>query len=373
MLSYITIISILIITLLLVQKFRTQNHHNNKPEKQIPILPNERPIIGHLTTVITYPFDYHLGELSKNFQKLKSDIYMLKAPHFPKSEAKVLTTNPEIVKHITSTKFESIYVKGNQHIYQQLLGSGIFNSNGEQWKKHRKAAVKLFHTSNLRNYIEIFDKNSDLMITKLKSLKNQTQNERTGVDMQDYFMRYTLDSFCEIAFGISLHSINEEINHFAIAFDATQTQTVRKLRFGALFFLIKMFNPIENIEQQFSYINEIVNNMIHFQNSQSDEMLETRSDVLSSIILKGRKDKENAKFSNEDLRDFIVNFLIAGRFVFTQSQRFFTEFFVLIFYYYLCQGYNCHVTHLDFLLFISPSSKLFSDGFFQVFFNFFVF
>lgn len=302
--TLVTLITILVI----MKKKNTQQQESSSPK--IPVLENAWPILGNLLTILQYPSEYHLAEHEKSFKRLNTDIFIIKSPGIPNTVSHVLTTNPDIVKHITSTKFDSIYEKGGQNNYYQLLGNGIFNSNGDQWKKHRNAAITLFHAKNLSNYVEIFERNANTLIKTFEFIKNQNKNE--FIDLQDYFMRYTLDSFCEIAFGVSLHSIEKESNYFADAFDSAQTHTERKVKLGSFWYLMQLLNPIKDLDKKYDFINETVNNMIIYQKSQSNSVLENQVDVLSSIILNSRKN-QSSSFSDKDLRDFIVNFLIAGR------------------------------------------------------------
>jgi hypothetical protein len=46
--------------------------------------------------------------------------------------------DPDIVEYILKTNFPN-YIKGNDfhNIFVDLLGEGIFNSDGAQWKKQR--------------------------------------------------------------------------------------------------------------------------------------------------------------------------------------------------------------------------------------------
>jgi cytochrome P450 len=45
------------------------------------------------------------------------------------------------------------YVKGDyfNKIMGELMGSGIFNADGEKWKVQRKVASRIFHVKNFRD------------------------------------------------------------------------------------------------------------------------------------------------------------------------------------------------------------------------------
>lgn len=54
----------------------------------------------------------------------------------------------------------------------------------------------------------------------LKKLDAAAAAQET-LDLQDLFFRFTIDTFCFIAFGIDLHSLEKD-HPFAKAFDQTQ-------------------------------------------------------------------------------------------------------------------------------------------------------
>jgi cytochrome P450 len=116
-----------------------------------------------------------------------------------------MINDPETIKHVLSTKFrEGVYGKGPFQIdqYKQFIGTGIFNSNGALWKHQRSQATPAFQPSALKSHVAIFEKQGKILLDKFESLwKNDPIVKTNGIDVQDYFMRFTLDSFSNIAFG----------------------------------------------------------------------------------------------------------------------------------------------------------------------------
>jgi len=78
------------------------------------------------------------------------------------------------------------------------MGNGIFNVDGEAWKFHRKVASHVFTSRNINNDMtRVFMKNAQLVVDKL----NHYAATQKQFDMQDLYLRYTLESFAEITFG----------------------------------------------------------------------------------------------------------------------------------------------------------------------------
>ena len=70
--------------------------------------------------------------------------------------------------------------------------------NGKEWRDLRSSASKLFMVSSLRKFVSVFHKNAERLFARMESLRERPEYLKKGIDMQDMFMRYTLDSFAEI-------------------------------------------------------------------------------------------------------------------------------------------------------------------------------
>lgn len=168
--------------------------------------------------------------------------------------------------------------KTYHNIMEVLLGDGIFNSDGENWRKQRKTASHEFNRKTLSDFsavvfrdyalklaqilhqrhtsnpllvsdmqVRVFSRHDDLrfrLLMRCMSKKKKKENASfvvpteicrqlsdwkscvVGVGvcaLQELFMRLTLDSICKIGFGVELQSLTPSLpdNPFARAFDAT--------------------------------------------------------------------------------------------------------------------------------------------------------
>lgn len=218
----------------------------------------------------------------------------------------VLVNEPDQIKHIVSTKFDTVYEKGPLFLEQadDFLGKGIFAVNGEQWKVKRKEASILFHTQNLKKYISIFRKHADKLLQKMQKIS-------TNFDIQDMFMRYTLDSFSEIGLGTIIDSISQDENQFAKAFDYVQIKTERRGRLGRFWRL----TPRDKLfDQYLEVMNNLAYRIISERRAEPPEKLAENTDLLSQALIRLSEDpSKDPKEIDRELRDFVVNFLLAGR------------------------------------------------------------
>lgn len=113
--------------------------------------------------------------------------------------------DPANVEHVLKTNFAN-YPKGETyHSYMEvLLGDGIFNVDGELWRKQRKTASFEFASKNLRDFsTKVFREYS----LKLCSVLSLASRQNKAVDMQELLMRMTLDSICKVGFGVEIGTL----------------------------------------------------------------------------------------------------------------------------------------------------------------------
>ncbi|KAI0663220.1 cytochrome P450 monooxygenase pc-3 [Cubamyces menziesii] len=168
-----------------------------------------------------------------------------------------LTTDANVVKTILATGF-SDFEKGEvfRETMNSVLGTGVFNADGDMWKFHRMMTRPYFSRDRISHF-ELFDRHADELIKKLK------ERFRGGhaVDFQDAISRFTLDSATEFLFGKCVHSLSSELPYahndpiapkfigekdtaegFSTAFAAAQEVISMRGRTGWLWHLQELFH-----------------------------------------------------------------------------------------------------------------------------------
>ena len=222
----------------------------------------------------------------------------------------------------------------NVGAYYDFLGDGIFNVNGDQWEQQRHTASYLFRTSNLKHHVSVFQRQADKLIDKLK---HESHHGNKVLDMQDFFLRYTLDSFAEIGksqinrtnridhcnltqrtmagFGVQLDAISQSHNDFQVAFDYVQTASECRTRFGTFWPALEWLMPDRALKTNLEYLNSTTEQIIRQRQSEPLEKLQQRPDLLSQLIAERNVDEHGnseCRHSAKYLRDFVMNFMIAG-------------------------------------------------------------
>uniref|UniRef100_A0A5B7BCU9 Cytochrome P450 704C1-like n=1 Tax=Davidia involucrata TaxID=16924 RepID=A0A5B7BCU9_DAVIN len=224
----------------------------------------------------------------------------------------IYTADPANVEHILKTNFEN-YGKGwyNYCILKDLLGDGIFTVDGDKWREQRKVSSYEFSTKVLRDFSSVvFRKN----VAKLANLVSEAAASNQTMDIQDLFMKSTLDSIFKVAFGVELDSMcgsSEEGAEFSNAFDDSSAMTLRRyvdiswkikktLNFGSEAELKKSIKVIDD------FVYKLIRGKMEQMHQSQDDSSFKKEDILSRFLQLTETDPKY-------LRDIILNFIIAGK------------------------------------------------------------
>ncbi|KAG9126839.1 hypothetical protein FRC07_001740 [Ceratobasidium sp. 392] len=239
-------------------------------------------------------------------------------------ETQIFTTEPEHVKSILSTDFTT-FEKGpvlRDKLFS-VLGTGVFNSDGELWKFHRTISRPYFTRDRISDF-DLFARHSDSAISKL--LARLSEPSQPPIDFQDVAARFTLDSGTEFLFGRNVHSLAAPLPYphappaddsasFAAAFGRAQELLLMRFSLAKFWPLAELFWDRTGKEMQVinAYVQPILKDKLEEKRKmggknkaeQGDE-LEGGSDTLLDHLV---------QFTDDEtlIRDEIINILVAGR------------------------------------------------------------
>ncbi|KAI8344761.1 cytochrome P450 [Chlamydoabsidia padenii] len=267
------------------------------------------PLLGDLPYLIHNKARIHDFD-NENFEQLEAMTMSVSTFGLPHT---IQTIDPANVEHILKNNFEN-YVKGpnfNAATYD-MLGHGIFNANGEQWKWQRKAASLIFNVKNFRDHFtDVFVNEMEIMCDMFDKAVGANQI----VDLHDTMFRFTLDSFVLLGFGVDLKSLTHTDKvPFAAAFDQLQSNAFEKFVdpfIGMKLTLKKVFRPWETTSKDhLKVVDDFAKSVIDSRRKQLAQG-EEHKDLLSRFM--NARNEHNEPLNDKELRDTIMNFIIAGR------------------------------------------------------------
>ncbi|KAG0796934.1 hypothetical protein G6F16_000497 [Rhizopus arrhizus] len=279
-------------------------------QKEVPHVKGY-PLVGNLPTLlhnIPRIYDYQL----ENFERL--DTLTLTAPSAGMPNM-IFTIDPQNVEHILKTNFQN-YLKGpkfNKNL-AELLGHGIFNANGEQWKYQRKTASHIFNVKNFRDqFTDAFVKEMHVMFD---NILEKTCKQGTAFDFHDTMFRFTLDSFVYLGFGVQLDALVKEGKvPFAESFDFLQRRSAERFVDPLMGIKETFYNAFLTKENTTKYnikvIDTFAQDVIERRRKEIAAGKEDQKDLLSRFM--AASNEKGEKLSDKELRDAVLNFIIAGR------------------------------------------------------------
>lgn len=142
------------------------------------------------------------------------------------------TIEPENLKHIQAIDFKkwSLGIRRKQG-FRQLLGDGIFTTDGAEWQHSREMLRPNFVRSQVGD-LATFE-------THVSHLIDSLPKDGATVDLSERFFRLTIDSATEFLFGESTQSLTRGSDQaFAVAFNRGQEHIAKLSRFGMFAWLL---------------------------------------------------------------------------------------------------------------------------------------
>ncbi|KAI9259636.1 cytochrome P450 [Phascolomyces articulosus] len=217
---------------------------------------------------------------------------------------RIMTIDPRNVEHV---------LKGKE-LTNDLFGHGIFAANGKQWYYQRKTASVIFNTNNFRNFFtgSVFVKELNVMSERIL---DKAFERGEPIDFQNMIYKFTLETFVYLGFGKQLNALYNNITvPFATSFDVCQTNCFQRIvsPVGRLReALAPILRPGEmTSKEHIKVIDDFAYNLIQERKEQLAQGHKYK-DLLSQFMV--ARNPEGEELSDTELRDAVLNFIIAGR------------------------------------------------------------
>ncbi|XP_058076082.1 cytochrome P450 86A8-like [Magnolia sinica] len=225
-----------------------------------------------------------------------------------------VTCDPRNLEHILKTRFDN-YPKGPtwQSVFHDLLGEGIFNSDGDTWLFQRKTAALEFTTRTLRQAMSRWV--SRAIKLRFCPILKAAQLESKPVDLQDLLLRLTFDNICGLAFGKDPETLSAGLpeNGFAMAFDRATEATLQRFILPEIVWKLKKWLGLGmevDLGRSLRNIDDYLSRVIEARKVELMTMQQggtAHDDLLSRFMRK----KES--YSDSFLQHVSLNFILAGR------------------------------------------------------------
>ncbi|KAG8374986.1 hypothetical protein BUALT_Bualt10G0052600 [Buddleja alternifolia] len=277
-----------------------------------PMGPKLWPVLGSLPGLIENQNRLHewitenLGACGGTYQTC-----IFAIPFLARKQGLVtVTCDPKNLEHILKVRFDN-YPKGPtwQAVFHDLLGQGIFNSDGDTWLFQRKTAALEFTTRTLRQAMARWVRRA--IKNRFCPILNTAELEGKPVDLQDLLLRLTFDNICGLAFGKDPQTLAPGLpeNSFAMAFDGATEATLQRFILPEFIWKFKKWLRLGmelNLRHNLKHVDDYMTNVI------STRKLELASHQSGDDLL-SRFMKKKESYTDEFLQQVVLNFILAGR------------------------------------------------------------
>ncbi|RWW08088.1 hypothetical protein GW17_00028495 [Ensete ventricosum] len=220
-----------------------------------------------------------------------------------------VTCDPRNLEHVLKTRFDN-YPKGPTYhaVFLDLLGDGIFNSDGDTWLFQRKTAALEFTTRTLRHAMSRWVCRS--IHLRLLPMLQDASLKSGVVDLQELLLRLTFDNICGLAFGKDPETLAPGLpeNAFAVAFDRATEATLNRFILPESMWRFKKWLRVgmeATLFRSVAHVDRYLSAVIKIRKLEIDDG-QNHDDLLSRFIKKGT-------YSESFLQQVALNFILAGR------------------------------------------------------------
>ena len=221
--------------------------------------------------------------------------------------------DPRDVKFLLKDEFAN-FVKGEEFIenFHCVIGKGIFNVNGAEWKAQRVIAAQMFNRRQLSERMsQVFGSHAQDFVQALKMNADKGISE---FDIQQYFYCYTFDAINSVAFNRDVNTLKGKQDDVDFMNAFHKIQDVVPTRFIDPVWKFNRFFQCSEAEREISKYLKVVNNYVY---KVADDYLSEDLDLADDRTMTGlfihQSKEEGLEPDRELIKDLIMNFVLAGR------------------------------------------------------------
>eukprot|EP00656_Telonema_subtile_P025635 TRINITY_DN2767_c0_g1_i2.p1 TRINITY_DN2767_c0_g1~~TRINITY_DN2767_c0_g1_i2.p1 ORF type:complete len:540 (+),score=156.64 TRINITY_DN2767_c0_g1_i2:201-1820(+) len=305
-----------------------------------PEAPGAHWLFGHMKLLFVTHVARRHEYTTELFHALNTKTMMTTRGAFARVPCAINIAGADNVRHVLKTNCDN-YTKthpdGRELFYnfKAFLGDGIFAvshgphapDKGKSWYMQRKITSQMFTLNEFKNFIfSSFGEKADVLVEQL----GQRAASGGAVDMQDYFFKYTMDAFGQIAFDAKFNTLEGQGNEYGDAFDGAHAAFLKFARSYAILTNLLELLPSSSLVRKavqwgmrlvlpelkefnghMKTLQRYTKQVIEDRRSCSKEQIGCSKDILG-LFLKASAEQEQP-FSEKYLTDVVLNLIIAGR------------------------------------------------------------
>ncbi|KAG7380251.1 hypothetical protein PHYPSEUDO_007603 [Phytophthora pseudosyringae] len=220
---------------------------------------------------------------------------------------KVVVTSAAAYEDVFKTQFD-VFVRGPGETVLEVLGAGIFNVDGVQWKHQRRVTSHLFSMHMLKDGMNAVIREKTV---KLRDVLARCAERGAPVSIKSLLNKYTADTFTRIGFGVELNGLDDPVDvDTSQPLDAALGVVQTRLQSPVWLWKLRRFFNVGServMRESMQQVHDTVQQVITASLKQAATSLSTHKDLLTLMLQSG-------EFTDaREIRDVAVNFYAAGK------------------------------------------------------------
>ena len=256
--------------------------------------PKAAPILGNL-------LDMRQGEVFEvliDYHKEYGDIFLLE---LPKNQYVYSIASSESIQHVLQMNNQN-YIKGERiNITSPLIGSGLFASEGEFWRRQRRMMQPAFHRKEISKLAEVMIE----VIKETMSGWDAYISSRERLDMQKEMMNLTMEVVTRTLFTNSLspEEVAEVGRQITFLLNVITERSQSPFRIGEILPTARN----RRFDAGIASINSIIYRLIEDRRASGEF-----GDDLLGMMLTAQDEETGSIMNDKQLRDELVTMFLAG-------------------------------------------------------------
>lgn len=263
--------------------------------------PKALPVVGSV-------FELDLPRLHQqieNWEKEFGEVFRLKMP----GAKLVVITNPELIQKILKLRPKEFQraSKMNRIIREQGI-HGLFNAEHGDWEKHRSIITKGL---DVKHQIQFFPELKTIAKRLLKKWKKDADTGKV-IDIQQDFLRFTVDVTTSIAFGIQMNTIEENGGVIQDHLEKIFPMIFKRINDPIPFYKLVKGKKSKEFDLALKEIHLFIDDIITKGKEKirnNPELMENPGNVLEAILVAA---ETMDGFGDEEVKGNLLTLLMAG-------------------------------------------------------------
>ncbi|XP_060071994.1 ultra-long-chain fatty acid omega-hydroxylase-like [Ylistrum balloti] len=196
-------------------------------------------------------------------------------------------------------------------------GEGLVTSNGQKWQRNRKLLTPAFHFDILRNYVKVYNEVADILLSKYAE---KMSSGVKSVEVTKDLSLATLDIILRCSLS-HVENVQEQENHpYSCAVRRIADLTIKRffVPWHMMSWTLYMMSADgKEYKKCVDFVHKFAEDIIAMRRkalADDSSVLTTKKKLDFLDILMTAKDESGVRLTDEEIRDEVDTFLLAGNF-----------------------------------------------------------